>query len=109
MSIGRHRSRTANVDSSAKWNALEGKRAPEIIVACWDSRSQSISSRAPQTNLDGEEPARNPSGNLLVSTLDVTANVGDGATRWDTSLSTSRAGATSSRRAFKRERGHGFQ
>jgi hypothetical protein len=82
----------ANVDSSAKWNALEGKRAPEIHRRVLGLAQSKYLVARTQTNLDGEGYLREiPPGTYWLSTLDVTANVGDARPRWDTSL-TVRAG-----------------
>lgn len=78
----------ANVDPSAKWNSLDGKRAPEIHRRVLElAQSKYLVARA-QTDLEGDGYLRDiPPGNYWLSTLDVAANVGDARPRWDIALS----------------------
>jgi len=75
------------VDPSAKWNELEAKRKPQIQRRALDlAQSKYLVARA-DTDLQGEAVLRGvPPGNYWLSTLDVSANVGDARPRWDTSL-----------------------
>ncbi len=77
----------AGIDPSRKWNDLEAKRNPEIQRRVVDlAQSKYLVARA-ETNLQGEALLRGiPPGNYWLSTLDVSANVGDARPRWDTSL-----------------------
>ncbi len=82
----------ANVDPSAKWNVLEGKRVPEIHRRVLELAQSKYLVARTQTNLEGAGYLRGiPAGIYWLSTLDVAANVGDARPRWDTSL-TVRAG-----------------
>jgi hypothetical protein len=77
----------ANIDPSAKWNALEAKRAPEIHRRVLELAQSKYFVARTQTDLDGEGYlAKIPPGNYWLSTLDVAANVGDARPRWDISL-----------------------
>jgi hypothetical protein len=75
------------VDPSARWNMLEAKRRPEIQRRALDlAQSKYLVARA-ETDLQGEGFLRAvPPGNYWLSTLDVSANVGDARPRWDTPL-----------------------
>jgi hypothetical protein len=75
------------VDPSAKWNAIEAKRPPEIRRRVLELAQSKYFVASTQTNLDGEGYiSRIPPGNYWLSTLDVAADVGDMRPRWDLSL-----------------------
>lgn len=77
----------ANIDPSAKWNELEGKRAPEVRHRVVELAQSKYLVARTQTNLDGEGYLRGISpGTYWLSTLDVPANVGDARPRWDAPL-----------------------
>jgi len=77
----------ATIDPSRKWSDLEAKRTPEIRRRALDlAESKYFVARA-ETNLQGEASLRGvPPGTYWLSTLDVSANVGDVRPRWDASL-----------------------
>jgi len=71
-------------DPSSKWQALVDKRGPEIRRQVLElAQSKYLVARA-ETNLQGEGFLRGvPPGNYWLTTLDVTAEVGDVRARWD--------------------------
>jgi len=74
----------ADIDPSGKWNTQKAKRAPEIRrLALQLAESKYLVARA-QTDLQGQGFLRNvPAGTYWLSTLDVSADVGDARPRWD--------------------------
>jgi hypothetical protein len=77
----------ASIDPSPKWNGMEAKREPEIHRrALALAQSKYLLARV-ETDLQGRGSVRGvASGNYWLSTLDVSADVGDARLRWDTSL-----------------------
>jgi len=71
-------------DPSPKWNDLAAKRAPEIHRrALLAAQSKYLVART-ETNLQGEGFFHGiPAGTYWLSTLDVSADVGDARLRWD--------------------------
>jgi len=86
----------AEIDPGPKWQALQGKRMPEIRRRALNlAQSKYLVARA-ETNLQGEGFLRGiPSGTYWLSTLDVAASVGDARPVWDVPV-TVRAGETAS-------------
>jgi hypothetical protein len=77
----------ADIDPSAKWNSIEGKRAPELHRRVLELAQSKYLVARTQTNLEGEGYLRGITpGNYWLTTLDVAANVGDARPRWDASL-----------------------
>jgi hypothetical protein len=75
------------IDPSAKWNALEAKRPPEIRRRVLNLAQSQYLVAHTETNLDGEGYlSRIPPGNYWLTTLGVAADVGDARPRWDISL-----------------------
>ncbi len=74
----------AEIDPGPKWNALLGRRTPEIHRRALDlAQSKYLVARA-ESNLQGQGFLRDvPPGNYWISTLDVAADVGDARPRWD--------------------------
>lgn len=70
-----------------KWRELEAKRAPQIQRQALElAQSKYLVARA-ETNLQGQGFLQGiPAGNYWLSTLDVTATVGDAQARWDAPL-----------------------
>ncbi len=84
-----------DIDPGQKWDAMEAKRTPEIRHRMVElAQSKYLVARA-QTDLQGQGFLRGISpGTYWLSTLDVTADVGDMRPRWDVPV-TVRAGETS--------------
>jgi hypothetical protein len=82
------------IDPRTKWNDLVGKRTPEIYRRTLDlAQSKYLVARV-QTNLEGQGFLHDiPPGVYWLSTLDVTATVGDARLRWDVRI-TVRPGET---------------
>jgi hypothetical protein len=75
----------ANIDPSPKWRDLEARRGPEVRRRVLDLSESKYLVAQTQTNLQGQGSLRDiPPGNYWLSTLDVTADVGDARPRWDT-------------------------
>ena len=74
----------SDIDPGPKWNALLGKRTPEIRRRALDlAQSKYLVARA-ESNLQGQGFLRDvPPGSYWISTLDVAADVGDARPRWD--------------------------
>jgi hypothetical protein len=84
-----------SLDPSPKWRVVEGKRAPEIHRRVIELAQSTYLVARTQTNLQGQGFLRGISpGNYWISTLDVTANIGDVRPRWDAPV-TVRPGDTS--------------
>ena len=83
-------------DPSQKWEELSKKRAPEIQRQTFElAQSKYLVARA-QTNLDGQGFVRGLApGTYWLTTLAVSANVGDARLKWDVPVAV-RAGATAS-------------
>jgi len=78
----------ADKDASAKWQTLVTKRNPEIHREVLELAESTYLVAQTQTNLDGQGSlAGIPPGNYWLSTLDVTADVGDVRARWDVPVS----------------------
>ena len=86
----------ADIDPGPKWQALEGKRTPEIRRRALNlAQSRYLVTRT-ETNLQGQGFLRAiPPGTYWLSTLDVAANVGDARPVWDVPV-TVRPGETTS-------------
>jgi len=84
----------AEIDPGPKWNALLGKRVPEIHRRAVDLAQSKYLVARTETDLQGQGFLRGiPAGTYWISTLDVTANIGDTRTRWDVPVMV-RAGQT---------------
>lgn len=71
-------------DASAKWQGLLAKRNPEILREVLQLAESTYLVARTETNLEGQGSLTGiPSGNYWLSTLDVTADVGDVRARWD--------------------------
>jgi hypothetical protein len=77
----------ADIDPGAKWEAIAGRRTPEVHrQALLLAQSKYLVARA-DTDLQGQGFFRSvPPGVYYVSTLDVTATVGDARPRWDVEI-----------------------
>jgi hypothetical protein len=77
----------AQTDPSSKWSELQAKRGPELQRAALEmAQSKYLVARA-QTNLEGQGSLTGiRPGAYWLSTLDVSANVGDARLRWDAPL-----------------------
>jgi hypothetical protein len=77
----------ASIDPGPKWDALVAKRAPEINRQVRElAQSKYLVARS-QTDLQGQGFFRGiPPGMYWLSTLDVTANVGDARLSWDVEI-----------------------
>jgi hypothetical protein len=86
----------AEIDPGPKWGALEAKRIPEIRRRALNmAQSKYLVARA-ETNLQGQGFLRGiPPGAYWLSTLDVSADVGDVRLKWDVPV-TVRPGETAS-------------
>lgn len=74
----------AEIDPGPKWNALIGKRTPEIHRRALDLAQSKYLVARTESNLQGQGFLRDvPPGNYWISTLDVAADVGDARPRWD--------------------------
>jgi hypothetical protein len=74
----------AEIDPGPKWDALLGRRAPEIHRRTLDLAQSKYLVARTQSNLQGQGFLRDvPPGNYWISTLDVAADVGDARPRWD--------------------------
>jgi hypothetical protein len=84
----------ADKDPSIKWQALTAKRIPEIHRQALElAQSRYLVARA-ETNLQGQASLQAiPPGTYWLSTLDVSADVGDVRPRWDVPV-TVRVGET---------------
>jgi hypothetical protein len=75
------------LDPNPKWLALEGNRKPEIRRRALDLAESKYLIARTETNLQGEGFLRNiPPGVYWLSTLDVSADVGDVRPRWDVAV-----------------------
>ena len=78
----------AEKDPSAKWQALVAKRTPEIQRQITQLAQSKYLVARTETNLQGQGFLRGiPPGNYWLTTLDVTAEVGDVRARWDVPVS----------------------
>lgn len=74
----------AEIDPGPKWNALLGRRTPEIHRRALDLAQSKYLVARTESNLQGQGFLRDvPPGNYWISTLDVAADVGDARPRWD--------------------------
>ena len=74
----------ADKDASGKWQALVTKRNPEIHREILELAQSTYLVARTETNLDGQGSlAGIPPGSYWLTTLDVTADVGDVRDRWD--------------------------
>lgn len=74
----------ADKDASAKWQALLTKRNPEIHREILELAESTYLVARTETNLEGQGSlAGIPAGDYWLTSLDVTANVGDVRERWD--------------------------
>jgi hypothetical protein len=74
----------AEIDPGPKWNALLGKRLPEIQRRALDLAQSKYLVARTESNLQGQGFLRDvPPGSYWISTLDVAADVGDARPRWD--------------------------
>ena len=74
----------AEIDPGPKWNALVGKRLPEIHRRALDLAQSKYLVARTESNLQGQGFLRDvPPGTYWISTLDVAAGVGDARPRWD--------------------------
>jgi len=74
----------SEINPGPKWDALLGKRAPEIHRRTLDLAQSKYLVARTVTNLDGQGLLRGiPPGTYWLSTLDVAAVVGDARPRWD--------------------------
>jgi hypothetical protein len=74
----------ADKDASGKWKTLVTKRNPEIHREILELAESTYLVARTETNLEGQGSlAGIPPGNYWLSTLDVTADVGDVRARWD--------------------------
>jgi hypothetical protein len=74
----------SEINPGPKWDALLGKRAPEIHRRTIDLAQSKYLVARTVTNLDGQGLLRGiPPGTYWLSTLDVAAVVGDARPRWD--------------------------
>ena len=82
------------IDPGRKWSAQEAERVSEVRRRALDlAQSKYLVARV-ETNLEGQGSFRDiPPGTYWLSTLDVTASVGDARPRWDVPVSV-RAGST---------------
>src|SRR5215831_919347 len=73
-----------DIDPNRKWREVEAKRSPQVHRRITDLAQGKYLVARTETNLQGQGffPAV-PPGNYWLSTLDVTANVGDARPRWD--------------------------
>ena len=84
-----------SLDPSPKWRDIEGKRAPEIHRRVIELAQSTYLVARTETNLQGQGFLRGIApGDYWISSLDVTANIGDVRPRWDTPV-TVRPGDTS--------------
>lgn len=73
-----------NSDPGSKWRAIDGKRAPEIHRRVVELAQSKYLVARTETNLQGQGFLRGvPAGNYWISSLDVSANIGDVRARWD--------------------------
>lgn len=76
-----------DIDPSRKWNAIEAKRAPEVQRRIIDLAEGKYLVARTETNLQGQGFFPNvPAGTYYLSTLNVSAHVGDVWPRWDVPL-----------------------
>lgn len=76
-----------DIDPNPKWEKLLGRRIPEIHRRALDLAQSKYLVAQTQTNLQGQGFLNNvPPGTYWISTLDVTADVGDARPRWDVSV-----------------------
>jgi hypothetical protein len=74
----------ADKDASGKWQALVAKRNPEIHREILELAESTYLVARTETNLEGQGSLTGiPDGNYWLTTLDVTADVGDVRNRWD--------------------------
>jgi hypothetical protein len=74
----------AEIDPGPKWNALLGRRTPEIHRRTLDLAQSKYLVARTESNLQGQGFLRDvPPGTYWISTLDVAADVGDARPRWD--------------------------
>jgi hypothetical protein len=74
----------AEIDPGSKWSILAGKRDPEVRRRALNLAQSKYLVARTQTNLQGEGFLRSlPPGTYWLSTLDVTADIGDARPRWD--------------------------
>jgi|SRR5579872_6669889 len=73
-----------DIDPYPKWQSLLGRRAPELHRRALDLAQSKYLVAQTQTDLQGQGFLHNiPPGTYWISTLDVTADVGDARPRWD--------------------------
>jgi hypothetical protein len=78
----------AETDPSSKWSDLQTKRIPELRRVTLELAQSKYLVARTQTNLQGEGLLNGiRPGDYWLSTLDVSANVGDARLRWDAELS----------------------
>jgi hypothetical protein len=78
----------AQSDPSAKWNTLQAKRGPELRRTALDLAQSKYLVARTETDLHGEGVLNGiQPGSYWLSTLDISADVGDARLRWDTQLS----------------------
>lgn len=83
-----------DIDPSAKWGTLEAQRQPEIERRILEMARSKYLAGSTQTNLQGQALLRGIApGNYWLSTLDVSADVGDARPRWNEPIAV-RAGET---------------
>jgi hypothetical protein len=74
----------AEIDPGPKWNALLGKRTPEIRRRALNLAQSKYLVARTESNLQGQGFLRDvPPGKYWISTLDVAVDVGDARPRWD--------------------------
>jgi hypothetical protein len=77
----------AQSDPSAKWNTLQAKRGPELRRTVLDLAQSKYLVARTETDLHGEGVLSGiQPGSYWLSTLDISADVGDARLRWDTQL-----------------------
>jgi hypothetical protein len=77
----------AQSDPSSKWNALQAKRGPELHRTALDLAQSKYFVARTETDLHGEGVLSGiQPGSYWLSTLDISADVGDARLRWDTQL-----------------------
>jgi hypothetical protein len=82
------------IDPGPKWNDLLGKRVPEVHRRTIDLAQSKYLVAQTETDVQGQGFLRGiPPGTYWISTLDVSADVGDARLRWDVPA-TIRAGET---------------
>lgn len=84
----------ADIDPGPKWQALEGKRMPEIRRRAVNLAQSKYFVARTETNLQGQGFLHGiPPGTYWISTLDVAADIGDARPVWDVPI-TVRPGET---------------